>query len=186
MPILGFRASQQMGLLTIHGDHFERVASKNVEDYPEVFDAELGTLPGIKTLHIKPGAQPTVMANRRVSVNQRPALKKELDCLTKIGIVERVSVPTPWLRQLVVATKKSGKVRICIDPHELNKALQREHYMIPILEDVTYELLQAKVFSKEDLSSGYWHVTLDADSSNLITFQTPFVRFRWRRLPFGL
>ena len=54
------------------------------------------------------------------------------------------------------------------------------------MEDVIHELRQAKVFSKADLLSGYWHVVLDEESSNLTTFQTQFGRFKWRRLPFGL
>ena len=185
-PILGFAASQQMGLLTIQEENFERVASIRVNEFPEVFDRQLGKLAGKQTLRLKEDSQPVVMASRRVSVNQRPGLKKELDRLTKLGVIEHVSKPTPWLSQLVVATKKSGAIRICIDPHELNKALLREHYVIPVMEDVIHELRQAKIFSKADLSSGYWHVVLDEESSNLTTFQTPFGRYKWRRLPFGL
>ena len=45
---------------------------------------------------------------------------------------------------------------------------------------------QSKLFTKLDLSSGYWHVQLDRESSLLTTFQTCFGRYRWCRLPFGL
>ena len=48
-----------------------------------------------------------------------------------------------------------------------------------------HELQGATVFSKADLSSGYWHVKLDDESSLLTTFQTCFGRYRWCRLPFG-
>jgi len=78
-PLLGFRASQQMGLVTIQEDQFERVASVNTETYSEVFDGKLGLLPGLQTLKVNPEATPRIMANRRVSVNLRPALKNELD-----------------------------------------------------------------------------------------------------------
>jgi len=46
--------------------------------------------------------------------------------------------------------------------------------------------MSLRVFTKVDLSSGYWHVVLDEESSMLTTFQTPWGRYRWRRLPFGL
>ena len=45
---------------------------------------------------------------------------------------------------------------------------------------------KARVFSKVDLVSGYWHVSLDEISSKLTTFDTPFGRYRWMKLPFGL
>ena len=57
---------------------------------------------------------------------------------------------------------------------------------LPIIDDVLPELDKAKVFSKFDLSNGFWHCKLDHESSMLTTFQTPFGRYRWLRLPFGL
>ena len=62
----------------------------------------------------------------------------------------------------------------------------RDHFTLPILEDTLHELGQSRVFSKADLSSGYWHIVLDKPSSMLTTFQTCFGRYRWLRLPFGL
>ena len=74
---------------------------------------------------------------------------------------------------------------MCIDPRELNKALLREHYTLPILEDTLHELGQSCMFTKADLSSGYWHVQLDRESSMLTTFQTCYGRYEFVRLPFG-
>ena len=85
----------------------------------------------------------------------------------------------------MIAEKKDGSLRICIDPRELNKALQREHYTLPVLEDSLHELGRSRFFTKADLASGYWHVELDDESSMLTTFQTCHGRYRWRRLPFG-
>ena len=75
---------------------------------------------------------------------------------------------------------------MCLDPHELNKAIQREHYTLPILEDVLHDLRKSTVFNKAGLSSGYWHVKLDDESSYLTTFQTCFDRYRYTRLPFDI
>ena len=61
----------------------------------------------------------------------------------------------------------------------------REHYIMPILKDVHHDMRDAKIFSKTDLSSGYWHVELEA-FSNLTTFQICFGRYRWHQPPFGL
>ena len=47
-------------------------------------------------------------------------------------------------------------------------------------------LHQARVFSVVDASNGFWQVALEEESSLLTTFVTPFGRYRWRRLPFGI
>ena len=77
-------------------------------------------------------------------------------------------------------------LRIYLDSHELNKALMREQYIMPILEDLLHDMRDAKVFTKEELSSGYRHVKLSEASSNLTMFQTCFSQYRWCQLSFGL
>ena len=42
------------------------------------------------------------------------------------------------------------------------------------------------MFSTIDLKDGYWQVKLDEDSSLLCTFNTPFGRYRFTRMPFGI
>ena len=94
--------------------------------------------------------------------------------------------PTPWVSSVVVTTKKSGALGVCVDPRPLNKALKRETYPMPILDEILLDLSQAKVFTTVDLHSGFWHCVLDEESSMLSTFNTPYGRYRWLRLPFGL
>ncbi|KAK3760285.1 hypothetical protein RRG08_037345 [Elysia crispata] len=106
--------------------------------------------------------------------------------MEKQGVIAKVDKPTPWVNQVVICPKKNGELRVCLDPRELNKALKREHYVMPILDDVLHKLSHSTVFTKLDLKSGYWHVTLDEESSYLTTFQTCFGRYRYLRLPFGL
>ena len=86
---------------------------------------------------------------------------------------------------MVVAHKKDGSVRVCIDPRPLNVALKREHYHIPTFQEILPGITDAKVFSKVDMKSGYWHVVLDDTASKLTTFQTPLKKYKWNRLPFG-
>lgn len=77
-------------------------------------------------------------------------------------------------------------MRICIDPKPLNEALRREHFQLPVFDDLLTELAEAKYFTKLDLASAFWHLELDDESSMLTTFSTPYGRYRWLRLPFGL
>ena len=185
-PLLGLRTCQEMELVTIHCENIQKVMSIWPTQFPQVFDEELGTLPGPPHhLVTKPEIRPCIMADRRIPIAVRPKLKQELERLARRGVITPVDEPTPWCSQLAFDHKPNGDLRICIDPHELNKALCREHYTLPILEDVLHELRKSTVFSKADLSSGYWHVELDHESSMLTTFQTCFGRYRWCRLPFG-
>ncbi|UYV74937.1 K02A2.6-like [Cordylochernes scorpioides] len=75
---------------------------------------------------------------------------------------------------------------ICMDPRELNKYVQRERYILPTAETIFSELKGATVFSVFDASSAFWQIPLDKESTNLCTIATPFGRFRFKRLPYGL
>lgn len=69
-------------------------------------------------------------------------------------IITRVDEPTQWVNRMVVAQKKSGELRICINPKTINQALKREQHPLPILEDILPELAQAEVFSKLYIKNG--------------------------------
>ena len=64
--------------------------------------------------------------------------------------------------------------------------LQRENYPMPTIEEVASRLHGAKVFTSLDVSNGFWHVVLDEESSFCTTFNTPFGRYHWKRMPFGI
>ena len=101
-------------------------------------------------------------------------------------ILAPVITPTPWVSSMVVAQKKDGRVRICLDPQHLNKVIMRSHYPLPTIEEVTTRLSNAKVFSVLDAKTGFWQVKLTEATSYLTTFNTPFGRYRWKRMPFGI
>jgi hypothetical protein len=57
---------------------------------------------------------------------------------------------------------------------------------MPTIEEILPELAKAKVFSVADAKNGFWQVKLDEASSYLTTFWTPFGRYRWLRISFGI
>lgn len=77
-------------------------------------------------------------------------------------------------------------LRICLDPRHLNKALKRPHHKIPTIEELMHHFAGAKLFSKLDAKAGYWSIHLDRDSQLLTTFESPYGRYCFLRLPFGL
>ncbi|CAC5423217.1 unnamed protein product [Mytilus coruscus] len=123
---------------------------------------------------------------KRIPIALKPKLKTELQRLETLGVIKSVDTPADWVSSLVIVKKPSGKIRLCIEPKPLNKALKRCHYPLPIIEDLLPELNKAKVYTKCDVKNGFWHVTLAEESSYLSTFETPFGRFRWIKIPFGI
>ena len=57
---------------------------------------------------------------------------------------------------------------------------------MPTLDDVVPDLAKARVFTVMDTRNGFWHVQLDSQSSDLTTFGTPWGRYKWQRMPFGI
>lgn len=154
VPLLGAKAEQQMGL-TVNRDNFVPVnsvshgrpqvvngdtdvnaevrddissnAKRIINSYDENF-GEIGLLPGKIYLYVKQAAQPVVLNQNRVPVSQREELKKEIDRLVSLEVITPVDEPTDWVSTLVIAQKKLGGIRICMDPKHLNEVLKRKHY----------------------------------------------------------
>lgn len=107
--------------------------------------------------------------------------------MEKLDVIERVVEPRAWVNSMVTIWKpEKKKVRICIDPKDLNAAIEREHYPMTTIEEVVTRMTGAKVFTTLDAQSGYWQMKLDKESSKLCTFNSPFGRFAYKRLPFGI
>ena len=106
--------------------------------------------------------------------------------MESLEVIEKVTEPTNWVNSMVTIIKPNGSLRICIDPRDLNKAIQREHYPMQTIEEVTTRMPDATYFSVLDASSGYWQISLDQESAKLCTFNSPFGRYMFKRLPFGL
>ncbi|GFR79815.1 retrovirus-related Pol polyprotein from [Elysia marginata] len=105
---------------------------------------------GKQHLAVDSSVAPVIMPDRRVPIAMKAKLKTELGDMVKRGIITPVEEPTPWVSQLVVTPKPNGRLRVCLDPKYLNKALQREHYTMPILDDILHGLSSSKVFTKAD------------------------------------
>ncbi|UYV65207.1 K02A2.6-like [Cordylochernes scorpioides] len=134
---------------------------------------------------LNPTIKPIKQAPRRVPITLRKELKEKLIDMEKKNIIAKVDYPTDWISNLVLV-KSTKKLRICIDPQELNVALKRAEYPIPTIEEIIPNLQNAKIFTVVDTKDGFWNVKLSDESSNLTTFWTPFGRYKFLRMPFGL
>ena len=103
-----------------------------------------------------------------------------------MDIIKEVTEPTDWVSPMVPVLKKNGQIRVCVDLSELNKAIKRERFQIPVAEEIFARMKGAVFFTVLDATSGFWQIPLSEDSSLMTTFKTPFGRFRFTRLPFGI
>ena len=125
-------------------------------------------------------------SSRKVPIALKAEVKEELNRMIRLDVIEPVTEPTDWVSQIVVARKPNGKLRMCLDPRDLNKAIKRHHFNLPTAEELFAEMKGTKYFTKSDASSGYWQIKVDEESSKLLTFATPFGRYKYKRLPFGI
>ena len=112
--------------------------------------------------------------------------KAELNRLVKEGIIAEVKEHTEWINSIVPVMKSNGSLRLCLDPKDLKKAIERNQWNSRMIDDILPELAKSKYKTLKDATSGYWHVVLDLASSLLTMFNTPWGIFRWLRLPFKL
>jgi len=197
--ILGDKASEDLGLVkriyqiksdNIKIDNQTKKLSQNsksiVNKYSPVFKGH-GTLPYTYKIQLKEDAKPVVHAPRRVPAPLKAELKKELNRMTQMGVIERVEEPTDWVNSITCVKKRnSSELRVCLDPKDLNENIKREHYQIPKREEILSDMAGANYFSKLDASHGFWQLKLDPESSRYTTFNTPFGRYCFLRLPFGI
>ena len=162
--LLGLNATQKMGLLTVHKENFVSVVGHLEDDrivkYADVFDKHPGKLPGKVHLQVDPACQPVILPARKVPVSNKEKFKAELQRLQDLEVIAPVDEPMEWVSQFIVAVKKSGELRVCIDPKALNAALKRERYQIPVIDELLPDLAEARVFTKVDLASTFWHLVL--------------------------
>ncbi|KAK2701286.1 hypothetical protein QYM36_020052 [Artemia franciscana] len=186
-PIVGLKTCKDLELiLNIQKEGgTTSTYSKLAKEYKDIFEG-IGNLENKCKIHLKENAVLTVYPARKVPLAMRQKLKNELDRLEALNIIGKVSKQTDWVNTMVMVEKKDGNVHLCIDPVDLNKAIQRPHYPIPTFEDATEDLHGISTISKLNVWSGYWILPLTERSSFYSTFSTVFGRYRWKRYPFGL
>ncbi len=170
--VLGLKTSSEMKLV----QRMEALESDLLAKYADTFT-------GLGVHSSYSNHKPVVHPPRKVPVTIRSKVKEELERMERLEVIERIQEPmaTDWVNSMVNVYKPNGKLCICIDPRDLNKAIQREYYPMKTVEEIAARMPNAKRFSA---SSRFWQVKLD---HNLCTFNTPFGCYLlFKRLSFGI
>ena len=160
--------------------------SKVADKYTKLFEG-LGVMKDSYRITLKEDAKPfQVSVPRKVPFPLYQKTKEELDRMLETGIISRVDQPTDWCAPMVVTPKSNGKVRFCVDLSKLNEYVKRENHPLPAVDTTLGRLAGSRVFSKLDANSGFWQIKLAWESRPLTTFITPWGRFCFNVLSFGV
>ena len=118
--------------------------------------------------------------------------------MVKIDVLEKVTEPTEWVNSFVIVEKVidssnahspnhviKKSIRLCIDPKDLNEALEREPYYSRSIDELISMFAGAKVFTIVDMDKGYWQVVLHPESRKLTCMAFDIGRYQFKRLPMG-
>ena len=153
-------------------------------EYPEVFS----DLPGRTTaceLRIDTGeAVPRRSHPYRVPNRLKEGVRAEVNKLVELGIV--VPSTSPWASPVVPVPKQDGSVRVCIDYRKVNEVTTADPYYMASMEEILERVGSSKVISKLDLAKGFYQVVVEPQSQEKTAFVSPYGKFEFTRMPFGL
>ena len=132
-----------------------------------------------------PTVKPATHARRKVPIESKEAIDKELDYLIEEEIITEQVEPTPWVSSVTFPRKPNGEVRVCLDPSNLNKAIIREHHKPMTVEEIAHELARATVYTKANALKAFLQIHLTYEASLLTTFNSHRGWLRFLRMPFG-
>ena len=106
---------------------------------------------------------------RRLRIDQRPEVKKQIEALAENGLIRPST--SEWASNVVLVKKKDGTWRMCIDYRELNaKTMNPDSYMMPRIDDTLDALHRAKFFCTLDITQGYHNVELSEKAKSKTAF----------------
>jgi hypothetical protein len=175
------------------------VSSSILKEYQDCFSEKPGILPNPVHLEMYTSVTPVIHAPRKIPIALLDPTKEKLKEMEDEGVIVKEEGHTPWVSSMLMVDKRKGTktlgkketpskadIRICIDPRDLNRALKWVHHPMVTVEEVANRLSGARVFTSIDACSGFWQLPVDEESSKLLTFNTPWGRYRFTRLPFGI
>ena len=182
-PVLKYGAPTSQSSAAAASDPFEALFS----EFADVFNTALPSLakkPHDIQHHIITKGPPVYAKFRRLSPAKLEAAKKVFRELESQGICQKAS--SPWSSPLHMVLKKDGTYRPCGDYRRLNNITEGDHYPLPNINDITSFLDGAKVFSKLDLTKGYYQIPMAPKDIPKTAVTTPFGTFTFNYSCFGL
>ena len=153
--------------------------------FPNSFDC-IGDMRGEYDIKTDPTVPPVQHRRQKVPIKYKEKIKKELAEMVWQRIITKQTEPTLWVSSLMYPKKANGKLRICLDPKDLNKAIICENHKAPTLKEIAHVLTGNTKFSKVDGNKAFFSMHLMEEASLLTMFNTHLRRHSFLHVPFGL
>lgn len=123
---------------------------------------------------------------RRIPHAIRQQVKSELDSMVKLGVIRKMDNEVSPVVSPMVIVRKNSKLRICLDPTDVNKNIQRRYYPLKSIEEIAARVHGSRYFTLLDCTRGFWQIKVSKRTEPYLAFSTPWGRYCFQRLPFGL
>ena len=177
------------GLTLVREDFVPSVAEQAqldsvLEEYVDVLSPVPGRTEAVQ-LSINTGDHDPVRSHPyRIPPRWKEEVRSQIDQLLELGIIRPST--SPWSSSVVTVSKKDGGVRICVDYRAVNAITVPDPYQMPLIEEILDMLASAKFISKIDLNKGFHRIPIDSADSPKTAFCTPWGKFEFCFIPFGL
>jgi len=128
--------------------------------------------------------KPRKQKQRKMSEDRILVAKAEVQWLLDANIIREIKY-SEWLANVVLVPKKNGKMRMCIDFIDLNKACNKDPFPLPRIDTSIDKAARCKRFSLLDCFSGY-QIWLNKEDKEKTSFTTSFRTYCYTRMPEGL
>jgi hypothetical protein len=136
-------------------------------------------------LKIHPNAKPVSQKPRRQSIERQDFICEEVRKLLHAGVIEEVHHPV-WLANLVIVPKANGKLRMCIDYTNLNKACPNDPYPLPRIDQIMDSTSGCDLLSFLDAYSGFHQIQMSKQDRKHTAFVTVDGLYCYVVMPYGL
>nr|BBF89922.1 putative GAG-POL precursor, RIRE2 [Oryza sativa f. spontanea] len=136
-------------------------------------------------LAVRPGAKPIRQKVRRQAPERQAFIREEVARLLEAGFIREVIYPE-WLANPVVVPKANGKLRMCIDYTDLNKACPKDPYPLPRIDQIVDSTAGCDLLCFLDAYSGYHQIRMAREDEEKTAFITPVGTYCYTSMPFGL
>ena len=183
-----FLAKLDLGNLGDWDLDLQKQAKELLVEFENVFsrgDMDQGHTTTIKHDIVLTDPVPFKERYRRIAPHLYTEVKAHLDEMLKVGAISKSY--SPWASPVVLAKKKDGSLRFCLDLRKLNNRTVKDAYTLPRIEETLDSLAGARLFTALDLKAGYWQVELTERAKAYTAFTVgPLGFFECERMPFGL
>lgn len=161
---------------------YKDTIKKLLEDYDDLKTTTKES--NVKLKIILTNEDPIHQTPRRLSPLELNIVNKQIEEWLDQDVIK--ASKSEFASPIVLAKKKNGSYRLCVDYRRLNKKIIRERFPLPLIEDLLDKLKEAQLFTSLDLKNGFLHVNVSEESQKYTAFVTPQGQYEFNKMPFGL